>query len=194
MPSGPPSGITFGLHDIWDKSKGDPKTYKVEKAIVHEQYQQGEGTFPNDLALVKLATPVDTSSPLVSTIELAEPDVSFTGQMGVIAGWGLTKVWNPRDPPKHDSTPDEDKSEPLQQAEIKIHKNSFCRMRWHSHFNSKIQICAGLNMQRGACDGDSGGPLVVHDGERWRLIGVTSWVIGGCKTTEPSVFTRVTAF
>ena len=54
---------------------------------------QGDGSFPNDVALVKLATPVDLRKESVDVIEMAATDEDFTGQTGILTGWGLTNTW-----------------------------------------------------------------------------------------------------
>ena len=61
--------------------------------LKHERYMQGDGSFPNDVALVKLATAVDLRQESVDVIEMAATDEDFTGQTGILTGWGLTNTW-----------------------------------------------------------------------------------------------------
>ena len=45
------------------------------------------------------------------------------------------------------------------------------------------------------CQGDSGGPLVVRNQNgKYSLIGIASFIISGCSTGNPDVYTRVSLF
>ena len=44
------------------------------------------------------------------------------------------------------------------------------------------------------CQGDSGGPLVVSDGDKWTVVGATSFGVSTCEGPYPSMFARVSEF
>ena len=59
----------------------------------HPQWR-GDGSrgFPNDIAILELYTPADTSSSYIDTIEMVgEFDGDFAGQNCKIIGWGNTR-------------------------------------------------------------------------------------------------------
>ncbi len=66
--------------------------------LVHFKFQHrswvGDGSrgFPNDIALLELATPADLSSQYIDTIEMVNAnDGDFAGQNCKIIGWGNTR-------------------------------------------------------------------------------------------------------
>ncbi|GGK10376.1 trypsin [Pilimelia anulata] len=57
------------------------------------------------------------------------------------------------------------------------------------------EICAGDPAKGGIgpCRGDSGGPLAARDGDRWVVVGITSWGYG-CAQPSGAHFAQVSAF
>ncbi|GGK10394.1 trypsin [Pilimelia anulata] len=58
------------------------------------------------------------------------------------------------------------------------------------------EICAGDLAKGGidTCQGDSGGPLAARDGDRWVLVGLTSWGHGCARANNPGHYARVSGF
>ncbi|GGJ79164.1 trypsin [Pilimelia anulata] len=58
------------------------------------------------------------------------------------------------------------------------------------------EICAGDLAKGGidTCQGDSGGPLAARDGDRWVVVGATSWGIGCARAENPGHYAQVSAF
>jgi secreted trypsin-like serine protease len=90
-------------------------------------------------------------------------------------------------------------SDVLRYAALHTISNADCIARYNAMSATAIitqgMICAsdGFNdILKSSCQGDSGGPLVVKgtDG-KFRQIGISSWVYGGCAGGLPSVYTRV---
>ncbi|XP_033757357.1 fibrinolytic enzyme, isozyme C-like [Pecten maximus] len=152
------------------------KLFKVSKATVHPDYGSGEGTFPNDIAVLDFDEDITGDS---GATAVKMPDASsgdFAGQTCTITGWGRTSGGAP--------LPDV-----LQEAKTTVLSNSDCGDIWGASSINDGHVCV-FNNDTGACNGDSGGPLTC-DGV---LVGVTSWGAVGCPISSPSVYTRITHF
>ncbi|KAK3579953.1 hypothetical protein CHS0354_033471 [Potamilus streckersoni] len=175
--------VVVGEHLRNSKDKYDEEI-AVSQIIMHERYNDGSGTFANDVAVVKLAKPV-TLSPGVQPITLASGTSNFAGMRCIISGWGRTS--------SSQSLPNA-----LQEVEINVLSNTDCQSRWNRVSgaiitNAHICLFDDAAPETASCNGDSGGPLVCNG----VLAGVTSWGISGCGTTGtkyPSVYARVTTF
>ncbi|XP_026975715.1 chymotrypsinogen B-like [Sagmatias obliquidens] len=137
-------------------------------------------TVQNDIALLKLATPVSLSR-TVSAVCLPSANASFpAGSLCTTTGWGKTRYNALKTPDK------------LQQATLPIVSNADCRKYWGSKITD-VMICAGAS-GISSCMGDSGGPLVCQKDGAWTLVGIVSWGSGRCGPFSPGVYTRVTKF
>ncbi|GGK10371.1 trypsin [Pilimelia anulata] len=58
------------------------------------------------------------------------------------------------------------------------------------------EICAGDLAKGGidTCGGDSGGPLAARDGDRWVVVGLTSWGVGCARANNPGHYAQISAF
>ncbi|KAK3099474.1 hypothetical protein FSP39_005001 [Pinctada imbricata] len=140
----------------------------------HANYNKGQGTYPNDIALLELDSPV--TSTVAKTITIANEGSKFEEQNCVISGWGRLSGGG--------SVPDD-----LQAVNMTVLSNSECSSAWRSNILDS-QVCVHLRFGYSACNGDSGGPLVCGN----TLVGATSWGSSTCSGTYPSVYTRVSSF
>lgn len=62
--------------------------FQVERIIKHPRYSQTN--FDNDIALVKLTEPLKFEG-VLNPVCLAVPKKSFTGDDGIVTGWGTLK-------------------------------------------------------------------------------------------------------
>ncbi|XP_041665941.1 transmembrane protease serine 13a [Cheilinus undulatus] len=158
-----------------------PAPYKVEKIILNHNYNST--TNDNDIALLKLTSPVvfdDKVQPAclpASNLDLAHRTECWT------SGFGTT---------------DENTggvSRDLMEVNVYIIATPVCNnRRVYRGAVTNNMICAGdLNGGRDSCQGDSGGPLMCQIGERWHLVGITSWGQGCGRVNRPGVYTRVTS-
>merc|ERR1712221_48064 len=77
----------------WYLKRGDgtEKDFRVSEVHVHESYNRPK-QFNNDIALMKLATPVDFSGPYAGPACLAPAGKYYRGtQNCMLSGWGLVK-------------------------------------------------------------------------------------------------------
>ncbi|XP_013113228.2 trypsin [Stomoxys calcitrans] len=139
----------------------------------HEGYNSK--TKVNDIAVIKLATPVKESS-RIRYIAMATRTPP-TGTHAVVTGWGtkcfLTCVSLPKT---------------LQEVEVDIVDEKACASSEYK-YGSQIKetmVCA-YAVDKDACQGDSGGPLVAEG----KLVGVVSWGNGCAKSGYPGVYADV---
>ncbi|KAI4877794.1 hypothetical protein NFI96_012648, partial [Prochilodus magdalenae] len=181
----------------------------VSRIISHSGFDPT--TNDNDIALMKLTTPLTLSVPPVMTdnptcffltlasvrpVCLPNAGLSFTAPRECfITGWGALFSQGPASPT-------------LQEARISLIDRSVCNSR--PVYNGQItntMICAG-RLQGGVdscqvsipyqiqadASGDSGGPLVTRENSLWWLVGDTSWGIGCASVNKPGVYGNVTVF
>ena len=154
----------------------------------HPAYKD-DGTFPNDISLLKLNNAKDNASKLVSSITLVSTEEAnnFENDFCTIVGWGLLNK---------DKTP-----EILQKAKVPILSNAHCKQLFRK---SKIKnavislgkVCAGFeNGGVDTCTGDSGGPLACMSSSGIPvLLGITSAGEGCAEPNKPGIYTRVSFY
>ncbi|ROL53388.1 Chymotrypsin-like protease CTRL-1 [Anabarilius grahami] len=168
-------GVVLGYHRVilGEHDRGsnvEPIQVKlVSKVITHPLYSST--TFTNDIALLKLASPV-VFTPRISPVCLAPSTINILpGTRCFTTGWGRTA-----------ST-----SSPLilQQTGLPIMSPAVCRQIWGQSRITDAMICAGA-YGSSSCQGDSGGPLVCESKGVWTLVGSVSWGTT-CNTLYPGV-------
>ncbi|XP_031327722.1 melanization protease 1-like isoform X1 [Photinus pyralis] len=161
----------------------------IEKVIPHPQYNST--TQANDIGLVRLAFPVNTSIDSVQPICLptieALTNLVFDNDKLTVTGWGFTEKAK--------------KSEVLLKVDVSVMKTEDCQQVYKRAAPKSLveiganQICAG-GVGGDSCGGDSGGPLqkfAEHFGElRYIQQGIVSFGTKFCGMTDiPGVYTRV---
>jgi hypothetical protein len=159
---------------------GQGAQYLVSQVIVHESYNRQ--TLQNDLALLKLQTPVNV--PNATPIRLLTPadaseGATDPGVMTWVTGWGLTKV-NPEVSPVI-----------LQKVQMPIVSNQTASSVWSS-IPAYVIMAGYRDGNKETCNGDSGGPMVVPVSGEYKIAGIVSWGNNTCSTY--SGFTQVSAF
>ncbi|CAG7835866.1 unnamed protein product [Allacma fusca] len=160
------------------------KKVDVAEIIMHEGYDRR--TIDNDIALIKLESPVTLSEEFIRPACLpANNENDFDGLVATAAGWGTTSQGGSQ-------------SSVLLKVAVPIISNKVCNSN-ETKYQGKISpnmICAGVLGVGGkdACQGDSGGPLTIPNGGRTTLIGVVSWGYGCAKADSPGVYTRVARY
>merc|ERR1712018_245613 len=170
--------LVIGLHDRTTKRYGEPKTYQVSAYYKHPDWtQNGWQGFPNDIAVMKLASEADISE-YAQPIRMAEPGDNFVGNPDCyITGWGRLGAYQ--------GLPNI-----LQEAHVDVYSKSDCQSK-HGSKISDYHVCVGKYRTSGACMGDSGGPLVCKQQGEYVLVGATSWGRSDCTTSYPSVYASI---
>ncbi|XP_017768595.1 PREDICTED: trypsin-1-like isoform X2 [Nicrophorus vespilloides] len=158
------------------------QTIKVVDRIVHPDYAGGVN--PNDVALLKLAEPLEFNDSVQPIALPAAGDIPSGDS--VLSGWGSTSSGQIPSMPNN-----------LQKIDLPLLSNEECAnalsaIMGTSEPLNQDNVCTGpLDGGKSACSGDSGGPLA-QDG---KVIGIVSWGIMPCGSTgAPSVYTQVSSF
>jgi len=181
---GTPQRVAVGVNDITAGEADVCVEYHfVEQIIDHPNYNPL--TSENDIALLKLATPVLNYKP----IHTLDPNVDSQFQNGgvslTVAGWGTTSSGGPS-------------SDVALQVSVPVVPNEVCNQP--SAYDGLItddMLCAGLVGEGGkdSCQGDSGGPLFASDSlGNHVLVGVVSWGYSCAEPNYPGVYARVAHF
>ncbi|XP_072479058.1 hyaluronan-binding protein 2 [Notamacropus eugenii] len=171
--------VVLGEQDLM-KSETHEQKFKVEKILVHPDYQDDAEIPSNDIALLKLK-PVNghcaVESKYVKTVCISE--TPFPSQTECyISGWGATSTGKA--------------SRHLLDAKVQLISRSRCNAP--SQYNNLIDdtmICAG-RQGIDSCQGDSGGPLACERDGKYFLYGIVSW--GFTCGKKPGVYTLVTKY
>jgi hypothetical protein len=151
-------------------NSAEGQIYSVSEVIVHEGFDSQ--TLENDIALLKLQTPINSANAkpikLISSEDVAYGEQD-PGVMTWVTGWGLTQV----SPPVKPSS--------LQKAQLPIVSNSQASAVWSS-IPSTCIMAGYLNGNKDACNGDSGGPMIVPVFDGYKLAGIVSWGSTNCNT------------
>ncbi|CAF0982602.1 unnamed protein product [Adineta steineri] len=156
----------------------------ISQITIHPSYATTD-TYENDIALIRLSTPLDMTNGYIKPICLptgtnSEPPDNIDM---IAAGWGVT------------STSQDISSQNLQQVTIKSIKST-SKDCLKIIDNSQVQFCARILTTGGkdTCQGDSGGPLVAFINGLWQLDGITSYGYGCALPGYPGVYTRVSFY
>jgi len=138
----------------------------------------------NDVALLKLATPLPDTVPtvLIPTMAIMQ-GAGAPNQPATVSGWGALS--------ENGNSPNR-----LHEVTLPVVANATCNApaAYGGEINSK-QICAGLARGgKDACQGDSGGPLWVTSGGNEYHIGIVSWGEGCALPKKYGVYTRTFSY
>ncbi|XP_013421045.1 low-density lipoprotein receptor-related protein 2 [Lingula anatina] len=162
---------------------------RVRTAVIHPDYDTRNPYKGNDIALLQLFEPVNYTAYIqpICLPKSRESGATYpVTSRCYTTGWGFT---------------DSDlQTEPvvLQEAKMKVWTPAVCNSSsGHNGIIRDSMVCAGYySGYISVCQKDSGGPLVCRDEfDRWKLIGVTSFVAQGCDVPRnPGIFTKVADF
>ncbi|XP_030630718.1 plasminogen activator, urokinase b [Chanos chanos] len=180
--------VYLGKNAINETDESREQKFKVTDVILHENFDDTEGNFNNDIALLRISgrngeCAVETRS--ARTVCLAPQGHSLTaGVTCEIAGYGKERqgLWY--------------NSQYLREGKVNLLAQDLCSSK--SYYGSMItdnMVCAGSpDWTTDACKGDSGGPLVCTIENRLFLYGIISWGEGCSREFRPGVYTRVTNY
>ncbi|KAM9745011.1 uncharacterized protein ACNS7B_009505 [Menidia menidia] len=182
------SGVTASSLTLYlgrqsqEGSNPNEQSRRPAEIIVHPDYNRV--TLNNDIALIRLSSPVSFTQ-YISPVCLAAPGSTlFTGVNTWITGWGRIGSGVPLPSPQN-----------LMEVEVPIAGNRQCKCSYGLSAITENMVCAGLREGgKDSCQGDSGGPLVVKQNGRWIQAGIVSFGIGCAEPNLPGVYTRVSQY
>ncbi|XP_028286129.1 plasminogen activator, urokinase b [Parambassis ranga] len=180
--------VTLGKSALSESDPSVEQMFRVEEIYIHEGFDNSEGNFNNDIALLKLKATTGKcakETEWVRTVCLPPPQQSLQpGTTCEIAGYRKEKqgLWY--------------RSQYLREAQVNLLADNVCRHKdYYENMITDNMFCAGRpDWSQDACEGDSGGPLVCEVSDRLFLFGVISWGDGCAKEFRPGVYTRVTNY
>ncbi len=160
----------------------------VDQVIVHPSYN--EDSKRNDIALLKLSSPLSFSSTIESiALPTRKP---AGGASALITGWGSMLASDGFfDYPEYSGPGAVRYPNVLQGATVVVQSDGVCSNEYGASFNRTEMLCAAeFGFWIDTCQGDSGGPLVTGVGSSRVLAGVTSFG-AGCAWDVSGVYTNV---
>uniref|UniRef100_A0A1B6E6T3 Peptidase S1 domain-containing protein n=1 Tax=Clastoptera arizonana TaxID=38151 RepID=A0A1B6E6T3_9HEMI len=183
------SSLITAAHCVWDND--DPKEFAVSLGTIHrdnitmsdreenihqfikirniitpEVYQDQEGNYGSDIAILILQRPVSMSA-YIRPACLPWLNLSHIypnpGEIVTVAGWGLNENHKP--------------SNYLNFIKIPVVLPKTCIGTQPSDFRKYIThttFCAGLLNGTNVCNGDSGSGMMYYNKNKWELVGVVS--------------------
>ncbi|XP_063076729.1 uncharacterized protein LOC134466782 [Engraulis encrasicolus] len=178
-----PAGLTVYLgRQAQQSSNPNEVSRSVIQIVLHPNYDTQ--TFDNDIALLKLSSPVQFTDFVRPVCLAASGSVFNNGTGSWVTGWGTIGEGDPLPFPQT-----------LQEVEIPVLGNRQCNCLNGIGSITDNMICAGLlNGGKDACQGDSGGPMVSQQDKKWVQSGVVSWGFGCARPELPGVYARVSNF
>uniref|UniRef100_A0A3B3ZTP9 Coagulation factor VII n=1 Tax=Periophthalmus magnuspinnatus TaxID=409849 RepID=A0A3B3ZTP9_9GOBI len=170
--------VVAGEHDV-ELSEGSEQRVQVSALHVHEHYEPS--TADNDIALLRVATPLAVTSYAVPVClpTSAHAHIQLQSKSThLVSGWGRV----------HEAGPT---SRVLKRLQVPLVRTQTCQDQTGLVLTRNM-MCAGfLGGQQDSCKGDSGGPLVARFRETWFLTGVVSWGRGCARPGQYGIYTRV---
>ncbi|XP_067010914.2 chymotrypsin-2 [Anabrus simplex] len=151
--------------------------YSVSRIINHSGYSAA-ASWRNDIALLKVASPIQLSSSIQPVKLPAANKNQGAGLPVLVSGWGYS------------SYPGWTLPNNLQKLNLQLVSNEDCQSR-HTGNIYETSVCASAGNGKGVCNGDSGGPLV--EASSGELVGIVSWG-RPCAVGYPDVYTRVAKY
>uniref|UniRef100_A0A663N6Y9 Enteropeptidase n=1 Tax=Athene cunicularia TaxID=194338 RepID=A0A663N6Y9_ATHCN len=170
----------LGLYDQSDMTQPSIVIRNIDQIIINPHYMKR--TKDSDIAVMHLQYKVQYTV-YIQPICLPEKNQQFLPGINCsIAGWGKIMHEGPT-------------SDILQEAEVPLISNEKCQQWMPEYSITENMICAGYDIgEVDSCKGDSGGPLTSEDGNKWFLVGVTSFGYKCALPKRPGVYARVTMF
>ncbi|XP_051256528.1 coagulation factor IXb [Dicentrarchus labrax] len=175
--------VRVGEHDV-SKEEGPERDYLVEKQHTHHMYDFNKSPYNHDIALLKLASPVELSyqrRPICLGPKDFIENLLRESSSSLVSGWGRLKFLGLE-------------ATKLQKLEVPYVDRTLCKQSSRHHV-TRYMFCAGFQSeQKDSCQGDSGGPHATNYKGTWFLTGIVSWGEECAKDGKYGIYTRVSRY
>uniref|UniRef100_A0A3B5QTI2 Coagulation factor IX n=1 Tax=Xiphophorus maculatus TaxID=8083 RepID=A0A3B5QTI2_XIPMA len=172
-----------GEHDV-NVVEASESNHEVAEEHIHPRYNSNHSQFNHDIALLKLATPVELSNerrPICVGPSAFIQDLLKDSSSSVVSGWGRLR----------DKGLEADK---LQKLSAPLADRTLCKQSSRDHI-TRFMFCAGFaDGLSDSCQGDSGGPHATNYKGTWFLTGIVSWGEGCAEKGKYGIYTRVSRY
>ncbi|KAI3357301.1 hypothetical protein L3Q82_015751, partial [Scortum barcoo] len=174
--------VALGKHNLIETEES--AVFKgTANIIVHENWNSL--FIRNDIALIKLESPVTFSDSIIAACLPAAGFILPHNESCYVTGWGRLYTGGPI-------------ADILQQALLPVVDHATCtKFDWWGSQVKETMVCAGGDGVVSGCNGDSGGPLNCKNAAgAWEVHGIVSFGSGlSCNyPKKPTVFTRVSSY
>lgn len=175
--------IRVGEHDV-NSDEGPERDHNVAERHPHQKYHFKNSPYNHDIALLKLASPVELSNerrPICLGPREFIQNIVRDSTTSLVSGWGRLRFRGPE-------------ATKLQKLEIPYVDRTKCKQSSQNRI-TRFMFCAGFeNEQKDSCQGDSGGPHATNYKGTWFLTGIVSWGEECAKDGKYGIYTRVSEY
>lgn len=175
--------IRAGEHDVTEH-EGPERDHVVAEQHLHPLYNFNKSPYNHDIALLKLATPVELSNqrtPICLGPKDFIQNLLRESSSSLVSGWGRLKFLGPE-------------ATKLQKLGVPYVDRTLCKQSSRDHI-TRFMFCAGFSdKQRDSCQGDSGGPHATNYKGTWFLTGIVSWGEECAKDGKYGIYTRMSRY
>ncbi|CAG5872329.1 unnamed protein product [Menidia menidia] len=175
--------VRVGEHDV-NVDEGPERDHEVEERHLHPLYDFQQSQYNHDIALLKLATPVELSDhrrPVCLGPKIFIQNLLRESSSSLVSGWGRLKFQGPE-------------ATQLQKLAVPHVDRTQCKQSSQDHI-TRYMFCAGFqDKQMDSCQGDSGGPHATKYKDTWFLTGIVSWGEECAKEGKYGIYTRVSRY
>uniref|UniRef100_A0A673A121 Coagulation factor IX n=1 Tax=Sphaeramia orbicularis TaxID=375764 RepID=A0A673A121_9TELE len=172
-----------GEHDVL-RDEGPERDYMVEEQHVHPLYNHEKSLYNHDIALLKLASPVELSRerrPICLGPKDFTENLLRDASTSMVSGWGRLKFQGPE-------------ATKLQKLAVPYVDRTTCKQSSREQV-TRYMFCAGYRTQQmDSCQGDSGGPHATEYKGTWFLTGIVSWGEECAMDGKYGIYTRVSRY
>ncbi|XP_037603863.1 coagulation factor IXb [Sebastes umbrosus] len=175
--------VRVGEHDV-NQSEGPERDCVVAEQHLHHMYNEKNSPYNHDIALLKLASPVELSNqrrPICLGPKDFTENLLRDSSSSLVSGWGQIKFRGVQ-------------AAKLQKLEVPHVDRTLCKQSSRDHV-TRYMFCAGFrNEKKDSCQGDSGGPHASNYKGTWFLTGIVSWGEECAMDGKYGIYTRVSRY